>query len=93
MRVVRHPEVLWRRTLDRTVVLGPHSNDPKVLEPPGDAIWELLEDPIELDGLVDRLATDFGADDARVRADLSVFLDDLLRAGVVVEVGPDRSVS
>jgi hypothetical protein len=83
---VRHPEVLWRRTLERVVVLAPGDTEPRMLEPPGDVIWDLLATPSSVDGLVTELVETFAAPADVVRPDVERFLDELVGAGLARRV-------
>ena len=85
-RVARHPAALWRRTLAGTIVLGPGHDEPKLLEPPGDAIWAALADPVSPRDLVARLSSTFDAPADVVHDDVARFLADLIRLGVVIQV-------
>jgi hypothetical protein len=91
-RVVRHPAALSRQTLSGTIVLPPDRDEFKLLEPPGDEIWAAIAEPVAVEDLVVRLASVFEAPTDEVRTDVSRFLDDLVGAGLAVEVraqGPE----
>jgi hypothetical protein len=73
----RVPEVLWRRSGGRVILLSPSADRPAVVAGTGAAVWELLERPRLVDELVDELAARYGSDRASVERDLSSFLDEL----------------
>ncbi len=87
-RFVRDPAVFSRQTLPGVVVLGRESDEFRLLEAPGDAIWAALAEPISVEVLVAQLAAAFGAPIATVRTDVTRFLDDLVRAGLAAEAAP-----
>ena len=81
--VVRAHGALWRRGDFGVVVLGDGRPDPLTLAGTGVAIWDALDRPRRPRELIDLLAAEFGADPALVAADVTPFVDDLLRDGVL----------
>jgi Coenzyme PQQ synthesis protein D (PqqD) len=78
----RAETVLWRRTLDGVVVLGPAASaEPVALRGPAADIWELLTEPMSVAGLVAALADGYGVAGEGIA-------DDVQRAvGALAEVG------
>jgi hypothetical protein len=74
---------LWRAGDFGVVVLGPSADDPVTLDGTAVAVWEALAVPTSRDDLVAGLAHRFGADAARVAADVEPLLDRLDALGVV----------
>jgi hypothetical protein len=60
VRWQRHIEVLWRRAVDRVVVLPLERAQPLQLSGTAEVIWELLERPHTLDELVAELRAIYG---------------------------------
>jgi hypothetical protein len=86
-RVVRAPGALWRRVLDGVLVLAPGQDEPLLITPPGDVVWQLLADPITVDELTEELAELYETPAATVRADLEPVL------AVLGESGASRQIS
>jgi hypothetical protein len=85
-RVRRARGVLWRAGGFGVVLLAPASREPLTLAGTGPALWDELAEPRTAAQLRDRLADAFGADPARVAADLETALTELARVGAIEEV-------
>jgi hypothetical protein len=79
----RAPEVVWRRSGDRRILMGPSSEDVLVIEGTGGPIWDALEQPAAADDLVADLSDRFGVRAEDVRAELASFLAELRSVGLV----------
>lgn len=82
-RYRRSLEVLWRRVLDDVVLLPPGIDEPVLISGPGGLVWELLSDPVSIDEIVDQVVAVYRAVPDRVRSDMTVLLDELVRLGAV----------
>ena len=82
-RVARDPAARWRRCVDGVVVMAGDADEPVFLKAPGDAIWQLLQEPRTIDELVDELAAEFAGDRASIADDVAAFVADLRRTGLV----------
>jgi hypothetical protein len=86
----RAPRALWRRSGERTLVLCPGQDRPLVISGAGQAIWELLADPIEERALVSVLAEAVDADRDRVGSETRAFLEHLASESAAIrEPRPD----
>lgn len=85
-RWARRPEVLWRATADRVLLLTPAADDVVTVSGPGVAVWLLLAEPQPFDDLVAHLAELYAVEAARVAADLGPLLADLTDRQLVREV-------
>jgi hypothetical protein len=85
----RAPRALWRRSSDRTVVLSPGRDEPLVLSGAGQAIWEVLDEPIEEHDLVAVLVDTTQADPDQVANDVGTFLARLAEEGAVIRDGDE----
>ena len=86
---------MWRRSPDvavvddvtRVVVLGladPATARPLVMEGPAAAIWHALDQPGTTAQVVQRVAADFGLPATEVESDVTAFLIELRRSGLVL---------
>ena len=82
-RIAGDPAARWRRCLDGVVVMAGDADEPVLLKAPGDAIWQLLQEPRTVEELIDELATEFAGDRASIADDVAAFVADLQRAGLV----------
>ena len=80
---MRARDALWRAGDFGIVVLGTRRLDPVTLAGTGVVLWDLLAAPLRRTELVDALVARFGADPARIAADVDPVLDDLLAGGVL----------
>ena len=79
----RAPEVLWRRSGDRRILMGPSTEDVLVVEGTGVPIWDALEQPASEEDLVTELSDRFGVRAEDVRGEVASFLTELRSAGLV----------
>jgi hypothetical protein len=82
-RLVRSPNMLWRRTL-RGVVLKPLGRDAVMLDGSGWLVWDALAFPTTLDEVSERLAARTGDETKVIAAQVQPVLDELARLGAVV---------
>jgi Coenzyme PQQ synthesis protein D (PqqD) len=82
-RLVRSPNVLWRRTL-RGVVLRPVGGKAVMLDGSGWLVWDALAAPATLEELSDQLAARTGGEAKIIAADVQPVLDQLVRLKAVV---------
>jgi Coenzyme PQQ synthesis protein D (PqqD) len=82
-RLVRSPNVLWRRTL-RGVVLRPVDGNAIMLDGSGWLVWDALASPATLEELSKQLAGRTASDAKIIEADVRPVLDKLARLGAVV---------
>jgi hypothetical protein len=75
--------VLSRRTLDGVLLLAPSMTEVLQLSAPGDAIWELLAEPLTVAEMVVALADHFGVPADMIRAQIQSTLDALLDSGAL----------
>jgi hypothetical protein len=75
---------LTEDTLDSNLLVGSETST-VVLGGTAPAIWARLDQARTLDELVQGLSTEFAGDRAVIARDVKTALDELLRAGVVVE--------
>jgi hypothetical protein len=82
-RYRRHPDVLWRRSLDAVLVLPHAGREPLTLGGAGPEIWVLLGVPWSLDDLVTHLSEGHAADRDVIAADVGRLLQQLTELGLV----------
>lgn len=82
----RSPHVLWRGSASRIVLLGPGSQNPLVMTGAGAALWEVLEQPVTLDGAATHLAGRYEVSEEKVAGDIRPLLDELVALQVVQRV-------
>jgi hypothetical protein len=67
----RAETILWRRTLDGVLVLGPsESAEPVALRGPAADIWELLSEPATVAAIGEALADGYGVPVDRIAPDV-----------------------
>jgi hypothetical protein len=86
----RSPQVAWVADAERAVLLNLESNapQPEALTGTAAAIWAHLgATPLSLEGIVERLATEYAVAPDAIRADVEAFLN-ALRAKGFAESSP-----
>jgi hypothetical protein len=81
--------VLWRRTLDRVVILVQASDEFLTLQATGSDLWSAIEPPASLGEVAERLATIYGVPAAQIVSDIEPVLQELHQRGAVT-VSPPR---
>jgi hypothetical protein len=82
-RLVRAPNVLWRRTV-RGVVLRPVGGNTIMLNGSGWLVWDGLASPATLEELSEHLAARTRGKAKIIAADVQPVVDELSRIGAVV---------
>ena len=82
--VVRAPEVLWRRTFDRVILLGREGSELQTLLGTGVDIWDLISAPQTVESMTAALADRYRAEAEVIRSDVAGLIERLLSAGAVV---------
>jgi hypothetical protein len=83
----RHPDVCAAELDGEICLFHPHTARYLALNATGSAIWQLLERPMDLKGLVSALQDQFEVDDEPCREHTSAFLGEALVCGMLQE-GP-----
>ena len=81
----RSPDALWRSTLDAVVLLSAarSDTDPLVIDGPGVQLWEILEESVTIDQIVEQLSETFDGDREVMAHDISGLLERLRDEGLV----------
>ena len=87
LRYCRDASVLARETLTGVLLLVPGVDEPMLVTSPGDVIWGLLNEPVNLVELTELLAEAYRAPVETVRADVEPLLAELVAAGAVIQQG------
>ena len=80
----RHPEVIGVEVSGEIVLLDNRSWTYLDFDDIGSRIWVLLNEPLTLPALVDKLTAEFAVDAAACQRDTETFLQNLIDKGVVV---------
>ncbi len=80
----RAPDALARRVLRGVMVLTAADAEPFVITPPGDVIWDILAEPIDLQDLVELLADSFEGEKERITSDVAALIQTLIEKGAVI---------
>jgi len=79
----RSESTLWRRTLDGVVVLPDGADAPLVLRGPAARIWELLAQPLNVEELLDAIATVYAVEGDTVADEVGWAVGRLADAGAL----------
>jgi hypothetical protein len=78
-----NPDVVFKRLEDRMVLVDLKSNQIFELNSTGARVWELLQEGVSVDTLIDRLKAEFEADPATLRTEIESLLSDLISEGLI----------
>ena len=70
---------------DEQIILDIEKGKYFSLNPVATHIWELLEEPMELDDLCSKLISDYEVDAEQCKADTNNYIKDLIRLGLILE--------
>jgi len=79
-----NPDVVFKRLEDRMVLVHLGTNQIFELNDTGARVWELLQEGIRVDALVDHLTGEFEVDPSSLRTEIEALLSDFLSEGLVV---------
>jgi hypothetical protein len=77
------PSILHSKIDDEVILMSIEADSYFGLDPVASRIWELLEEPKDMDELVALLTEEYEVDDATCRVDVQTLLDDLVGRGLV----------
>lgn len=72
---------------EQTVMMSIDQGKYFALEASGQRIWEMMDQPIRVDALIDRLTQEYDVPRERCRAEVLGFLEDLRRHGLLAGPG------
>lgn len=81
-----HPDVVFRRLEDRIVLVHIGTNQVFELNRTGARIWELLEQGIEGEQLLESLADEFDVDREQLRSEVDDILSELASERLITEI-------
>jgi Coenzyme PQQ synthesis protein D (PqqD) len=83
-----HPDVVWRRVGDETVVVNLKTNRIYSLNHTGARLWELISTGHDAEAAAAALLTEFDVDEGELRKEIAAALEELAEAGLILEAGP-----
>jgi hypothetical protein len=88
--VARSPEPASARLDDEIVTMSVRRGSYYALGTTGTRVWELIEHPVAVASVVDRLRAEYDVDEATCRADVLAFLEELRREELLEVTGAHR---
>jgi hypothetical protein len=83
-----HPDVVWRRVDDETVVVNLKTNRIYSLNHTGARLWELISTGHDREAAEAALLTEFDVDEGELRREIAAALEELAREGLILEAAP-----
>jgi len=80
---VRRPETAWQNIEDKTVVVTSRTKKIHILSGSAKSIWNYLEQPRQLENIVELLCAEYEVDARQAKHDASGFINDLLDKEIV----------
>lgn len=77
------PEILHSKIDDEMILMSIEADSYFGLDPIASRIWELLEQPLDLDELVEKLMEEYEVDAETCREDVQALLEDLQGRGLI----------
>lgn len=87
--VARNKELVFREVDGETVMLSVETGKYYGLDPVGGRIWELIEHPMAISALCDRLLEEFEVEREQCGQDVLAFLEQLAEEQIIVTVAPE----
>jgi len=78
-----NPDVVFKRLEDRMVLVHLTSNQIFELNHTGARVWELLQEGVSGDTLLDRLSGEFEVESPTLRDEITSLLSDLVNEGLI----------
>ena len=88
MLITRNPEVCAAELDGEICLFEPVKAEYLNLNTTGSAIWNLLEEPIELEHLIKALQNHYAVDDATCRHDTESFISEAMKRGMLLKHPP-----
>jgi signal peptidase I len=86
----RKPNLVWRIEGDEGFLFDPATGALKLLNETGAAVWNMLEDGVDRDSIVDGLVAEYeGAGRDTVAADVDRFIEETWKSALIEEVLPE----
>jgi hypothetical protein len=83
-----HPDVVWRRVGDETVVVNLRTNRIYSLNRTGARLWELISAGHDAEAAAATLLTEFDVDEGELRTEIAAALKELAEEGLILEAAP-----
>lgn len=78
------PGLIWRMMNDGAVLVSPEVGKVRVLNEMGATVWQLIDGQKSVDGIAALLVNEYETSLEQVRADLTIFISDLIDRGLLV---------
>jgi hypothetical protein len=78
-----HPDVVFRRLGERTVLVHLRTNTIFELNPTGTRVWELIQEGLNSSTLLERLSREYDVDRRSLETDVEDLLSSLSAAGLI----------
>ena len=76
----------FQRLGEEMLVVAPRARDVHMLSPTAASVWELLEQPVEEEEIVERLMEGYDVTKSRARKDVAALIEDLVGKGLVERI-------
>lgn len=83
IRIVKSPNLLYQPLGEEAVILNMENEQYYGLDERGVHLWQLLDEYTEVSALMARILEEYEVDEDVLQRDLTVFLNDLQKAGLV----------
>jgi hypothetical protein len=83
VRFTRSSRPITGRLHDELVMMDPVQGKYFSLNPVATRIWDLLEKPLDMDGICRVLMEEFEVDESRCRDEVSEHVDEMVRMGLI----------
>ena len=87
-KYVRSPTALWRRTIDRLILLPADHQECLILGGTALPMWDCFTEPCSLQEAATKLAAAFEVEENMVAADIAPLGERLIAAGALMETAP-----
>jgi Coenzyme PQQ synthesis protein D (PqqD) len=81
--IVRNNQAAWQQVEENVIVVTSLTRKMHILEGIGGRIWQLLENPMQINELISQIQTEYDAPPWQIQEDVESFLKELLEKSII----------
>ena len=81
--IVRHPDLVAAEMDGDLVMMSVEQGEYYGVGGVGPRVWELLEEPVSIDGITATISSEFDVEEGRCREDMAQFIHQMFEMGLV----------
>lgn len=81
--LLRKSKAAWQQVEENIIVVTSQTRKMHILQGIGQRIWQLLENPIKQQDLIDQMQAEYDADPLQIKQDVEEFLEQLVEKSII----------